>query len=251
MKKKGQKTRGRRLTAANSCLAVLMTLSVAAQKGLARGQIRGDRDENLALTVRAYIYAHIPPNEMTTAERVASKILEKAGSELTWVDCPMTGDPAQLNPACTAPHAPTDIHLNIVPDLAVGPRVGKFAMGLAVATSPPNRGQFASLSIARARNQLLEAPELTLGQLLGHGIAHEIGHLLLGTNSHSDTGLMSAHWNGQELKLAAYMQLVFSEKQAESIRADVRARMGDQYCPADWSARSIVRRASCLNWSCK
>jgi hypothetical protein len=118
--------------------------------------------------------------------------------------------------------------LNIVPDLPVDPRVAKSAMGLAVATPPPNRGQFASLSVARAGDQLQEAPELTLGQLIGHGIAHEIGHLLLGTNSHSDTGLMSAHWNRQELMLAAHMQLLFSAKEAARIREDVRARMRNQ-----------------------
>ncbi len=36
--------------------------------------------------------------------------------------------------------------------------------------------------------------------LLGHVLAHEIGHLLLRSNSHSVSGIMSARWTGEELR---------------------------------------------------
>jgi hypothetical protein len=35
--------------------------------------------------------------------------------------------------------------------------------------------------------------------LLGRAIAHEVGHLLLGTSTHSPTGLMRATWTDHEL----------------------------------------------------
>ena len=35
--------------------------------------------------------------------------------------------------------------------------------------------------------------------ILGHAMAHELGHLLLGMNSHSPTGLMRAHWTSEDL----------------------------------------------------
>jgi hypothetical protein len=115
-----------------------------------------------------------------------------------------------------------------MPDFPEIPQVEKSAMGFALTAPPPNHGQLASISYGQARRQLLYAPELTLGQLLGRGIAHEIGHLLLGTNSHSPTGLMSAQWSEQELKLAAFLQFGFSKDQADRIRGDVRARMRQQ-----------------------
>jgi len=189
-------------------------------------QIPGDASEKLHLTVRAYIYAPIPQHDLDTAERVASRIFQKVGVELSWVDCPMIRQTAPLSPACTAPHALTDIHLTFMPDRIEGAQMGNSAMGLALPTPPPNRGQLAWISYARAR-RLLPDPrdvELTLGELLGHGIAHEIGHLLLGTNSHSPSGLMSARWNQKELELAACGQLSFSIDQAVAIRGDVRAR---------------------------
>ena len=224
----GSKCRQRTWGLANSSLPILLMVLVTAGNGWARHQAHADASEVLHLTVRVYIYAPIPQNELATAERVAGKIFQNVGVELSWVDCPLTGPTAQLNPACTAPNALTGIHLNIVPDFAEGPWVGKSAMGFAVATPPPNRGQCASVSSARAIRMLLDARELTLGQLLGHGIAHEIGHLLLGTNSHSPSGLMCAHWNVYELKLAAYSQLRFSPEQAVTVRSDVRARREQQ-----------------------
>ena len=40
--------------------------------------------------------------------------------------------------------------------------------------------------------------------ILGHAAAHEIGHLLLGSNSHSPFGLMRARWSGQDLQNACW-----------------------------------------------
>jgi hypothetical protein len=222
--KQGSKSGERNWGLAGWSLAILMSVSFPAGNGWARHQAPGAASERLHLTVGVYIYAPIPQYELATAERVASKIFQNVGVELSWVNCPMTGLAAHLNLACTAPYAPTDIHLNIAQDLPQGSGVGKFAMGLAVTPPPPNHGEIASISYARARKLLTDTHELTLGQLLGHGIAHEIGHLTLGTNSHSASGLMCAHWNVNELKLAAYAELRFSEEQAATIRADVRTR---------------------------
>lgn len=45
--------------------------------------------------------------------------------------------------------------------------------------------------------------------VLGHVIAHEIGHLLMGRDSHSRTGLMSFPMRKKLLELAAKRQLRF------------------------------------------
>jgi hypothetical protein len=213
---------------ASSSLATLLMVSFAAGDGWSRDQITGDTSAKVDLTVLVFIYAPIAEHDLAIAERTASDIFQNVGVQMSWVDCPLTRPRAELNPACTTPHTPTDIRLNVVPDIAEGPWVEKFAMGMAVPIPPPRHGQFAYISYARAKTVLLETPQLSLGQLLGHGIAHEIGHLLLGTNSHSPSGLMSAHWNARELKLAARGQLTFSIDQAAAIRGDVRARRAQQ-----------------------
>ena len=40
---------------------------------------------------------------------------------------------------------------------------------------------------------------VSLSDLLGNVMAHELGHLLLGSNSHSRAGVMRAHWQEEEL----------------------------------------------------
>jgi len=41
-------------------------------------------------------------------------------------------------------------------------------------------------------------PHATISQILGHVIAHELGHLL-GSETHSPTGIMRADWNFKDL----------------------------------------------------
>jgi hypothetical protein len=60
--------------------------------------------------------------------------------------------------------------------------------------------------------------------LLGHVIAHEIGHLLLKSSAHAPEGLMRADFLRADLKKAAQRQLLFSPEQAESLLA-VRGSM--------------------------
>ena len=58
--------------------------------------------------------------------------------------------------------------------------------------------------------------------LLGHVMAHEIAHLLLGTNSHSASGIMRAHWYAQELASADRGALLFTPDQARAMTERLR-----------------------------
>jgi hypothetical protein len=63
------------------------------------------------------------------------------------------------------------------------------------------------------------------GALLGLVIAHELGHLLLGLNSHSATGLMSPVWQADEIHQAARGNLFFTDLQQFRIRSRYSAAM--------------------------
>ena len=60
---------------------------------------------------------------------------------------------------------------------------------------------------------------LDLSTMLGHVIAHEVGHLLLPTFAHSPTGLMRAQWDEMQVRDAARRALTFTDGQADRIRA--------------------------------
>ena len=55
-------------------------------------------------------------------------------------------------------------------------------------------------------------------------MAHEIGHLLLGANSHSCTGIMQAFWSGEELSLAARADMLFTPEQSRQMKTRLAER---------------------------
>jgi len=65
---------------------------------------------------------------------------------------------------------------------------------------------------------------LTLSNVLGNLMAHELGHLLLGSYSHSITGLMRGGWSREEFIAANRGELGFSEPERERILKGVDAR---------------------------
>ena len=60
--------------------------------------------------------------------------------------------------------------------------------------------------------------ECDTGLMLGATMAHEIGHLLLGSNAHSARGVMRARLKREEVGQAARGDLRFTAEQAEAIR---------------------------------
>lgn len=79
-------------------------------------------------------------------------------------------------------------------------------------------GQYADVFYGRVfelhRDRNVPVPEV-----LGHVVAHEIGHLLLGLDAHSISGIMRALWEAEELKAMERGRLVFSSQQSELMRA--------------------------------
>ncbi len=58
--------------------------------------------------------------------------------------------------------------------------------------------------------------------ILGHAMAHELGHLLLGTNSHSRDGLMAARWNRDDLARAARGDLLFGPEESRRMKSQFK-----------------------------
>ena len=60
--------------------------------------------------------------------------------------------------------------------------------------------------------------------ILGNVIAHEVGHLLLGTNSHSPAGIMCANWDQEYVRLAMRGHQFFSLDESAALGAAVIRR---------------------------
>jgi hypothetical protein len=77
-----------------------------------------------------------------------------------------------------------------------------------------------AVHLARSDNAEFEIPII-----LGCVIAHEIGHLLLGSNSDSGSGIMQAHWERGQIRKVMTGTLLFTPEQAKLIQSESQARM--------------------------
>lgn len=71
-------------------------------------------------------------------------------------------------------------------------------------------------------------------------MAHELGHLLLRTNSHSVNGLMRAHWDWQNLQAAQRNELLFLPPEAVQMLDRFRNTPAAQICVTDPQQQDAV-----------
>ena len=77
-------------------------------------------------------------------------------------------------------------------------------------------------------------------------MAHEIGHLLLGSNSHAPAGIMSARWEGQELNRMARGNLLFTDAQSDQMRTEIVCRpFAADSCRAKNFLKAITEAPGC------
>ena len=72
---------------------------------------------------------------------------------------------------------------------------------------------------------LAHGASTSLPVLLGRAMAHEIGHLLLGPNSHSPTGIMRASWSGRDLSLDGLPYLLFTPEESRQMKKRLAERV--------------------------
>jgi len=175
------------------------------------------------ITLRVYDYVRVDRPGLLAAEGEAAAILAQAGVEARWVDCPTSEGKLDKYPDCPSAWQATDFVLRVLPKAMVGSHAKwQEAIG-----STPECGRVgtctSSIFFDRA-NRLAEGTSATLPVLLGRAMAHEIGHLLLGANSHSRTGIMRAFWSGEELSLLARPYLLFTPEQSQRMKTRLSER---------------------------
>ena len=177
------------------------------------------------ITVRVYNYAGVPSKTLASAKREATWIFRRAGIGLDWQDCALTADELIENPACEAVKGPTVVSLRILPrTMAARLHAGTTAFGITF--YPEGDGFPATTNVFYERVTLLAALGVSYEAVtLGHVMAHELGHVLLGSGSHSRAGIMHVPWQAKDLRAAALSQFSFSAREAKQMRKQVRARM--------------------------
>jgi hypothetical protein len=189
------------------CLVVASALASSPAWGRNGNQAEG------SVTVSVFNDADVPEVTLKRAEELASRVFRQAGMKVDWVNCGMADEAPKLAHLCTEVIFPTHLHLRI---LRRAKSLSASTFGISYLGSDGS-GCYSDLFVEQAE-ELQEKFGLELAPVLGHVAAHEIGHLLLGTNSHAAKGIMRARWNAEELTEARRDALVFSEAQGQLMR---------------------------------
>jgi len=212
------------VSAVKNMNGLILSLLVAASAHAApQAALRAQPNEEKQITLRIRNYARIESGVLLKAETTANKILQEAGAETVWVVC-FDGSTWSSKVACTNLPGPMDLTVNVLPfskSQALPPRGNTF--GYATEDGAQGFGCDAWIFYGPIE-AFAEERELSLAQLLGHVFAHEVGHMLLGANSHSGIGLMSAHWSSRELLAADQGGLFFADSESRRIQRAVLAR---------------------------
>jgi hypothetical protein len=183
------------------------------------------RELELKIQVLVYNYAGIPQEPLARAEREAGRIYDHAGIQTEWLDCPLTPNEAAAYPACQLPASPTRLALRIFPrSLAKQLGLSQGAFGSALSPKDGSYGMIAQIC-AECVEELAPTNTAEFPVILGGVMAHELGHLLLGTDSHAPTGLMSGFWHKEELDRIAEGRLLFAPREGARMRRQVLARL--------------------------
>jgi hypothetical protein len=147
--------------------------------------------------------AGVPAETLDRAKHEAVRVFERSGLGLTWV----TGG------AAFGPHCLT---VRIAPKPLGSHDREPRTLGMASGTRSV-RGNFAWVFYHRIR---LASSQLEIDEslLLGHVIAHEIGHLFLPYGKHAVSGVMRAAWDRAQAMNAAAGFLTFTPSQVSFMR---------------------------------
>ncbi len=158
--------------------------------------------KNPQITVVVYNDAAISARVIKSAQQTAGTIYRDAGVAIIWKD--------HSDPATGA----TELFVRIV-RRSLTLRGEDFGIAF---VGGDGRGVQADV-FSSGIEQLTNNTSASAAQIMGHVMAHELGHLLLGMNSHSSLGIMQAHWSDQQLRLMSKGILKFDKRQAEAIAA--------------------------------
>lgn len=191
---------------------VLLCSAISGACAVQRDKIRPD------LKIRVFNYSSASAVVLEKATAEASAIFARSGIDLGWAYCPPRHSTTS-DPECDSQPAPGEIRVRVL-GRHLNNSFQDDVFGFAIAPT------FATVYYDSAQLMVERTSESDsiLPAVLGCLIAHEIGHLLLGENQHTASGIMQASWNIRQIQQLMKGALQFTSKQAMQMRMNGRIR---------------------------
>jgi hypothetical protein len=157
---------------------------------------------NSQLTVIVYNDAGVPERVVKQAKEIAERIYRNAGVAIAWrerVDSDAEGVAFSVRIVPNSLNLPgDDFGVAFMGSDGLGMQADVFYSGI---------------------KRVVQSSSVGAAEILGHVMAHELGHLLLGLDSHSNLGIMQAHWTSGQLRQIAMGILAFDKRESGTMRA--------------------------------
>lgn len=171
----------------------------------------------VGLTVRLYNGSGIPVQTLAAARQVAEPILRDAGTDVVFRRCGAADASNGVADPCDDPLKPAEVVVRVIDAPPFSVSLDPRAYGVTYVVEETNRGWLATVfsdRIVAAASRIGVAPST----LLGRAIAHEVGHLLLGSGYHGDAGVMRAEWTDDFLHRDGAGEWRFSKLEAAAMQ---------------------------------
>jgi hypothetical protein len=156
------------------------------------------------VNVRLYDQAGVATPLLDQAKADVQRVLGEAGVQIEWLEVPPESSGGRFTVQVVLRRRPTGF--------AGGPTVMGSTLGASHETSGTSF-VFLDRVLQRAHER-----EQDVARVLAYAIAHELGHLLLPYPAHSETGIMRAEWDGDDLRHIASGMLRFTPAEGALIR---------------------------------
>jgi hypothetical protein len=147
-----------------------------------------------SIVVRTYDAAATPTESQQSALLAAAVILDRAGIRVSWIRCDAG---VVYMSECKVPLGPYEVAVRLI-SLPERPSGRTRPLGEANVDPVKKTGSFATVFANRVR-WFAGASGVDFSTVLGRAIAHEIGHLVVGTTAHQPTGLMRGLWTPEDV----------------------------------------------------
>jgi hypothetical protein len=184
-----------------------------------------EADPRPCLNIRLYNLAGVSPQILDRAAEEATRILATAAVDIVWQQGPNDWPEARafdLTGHGKGQHPKPDTRNYLVVGIRRGdPSAFPGALGFALPDA--QIGVHATIFYDRIE-QVTQLVIITVPKMLGHVMAHEIGHVLLGSTEHSPVGIMKAIWDRTDFQYdpAARMEFTPQQRRVMWKRASVR-----------------------------
>ncbi len=179
----------------------------------------------LRLSIHVYNLSPASPRTLDQATKEAARILAGAGVEIVWQPGPADAAEANITDqhAGSQSHEPDHRHYLVLKILRGFPDC--CLPGVLGYSLPDARFGSHAIIFYNRVERASASGDIDLATMLGHAMAHEIGHVLLGSTEHSVDGIMKARWGSADYQKAAKGCMRFTPSQCKVIRERTSIRL--------------------------